>query len=451
MAGKLFVGRLPYDATEPEIQQHFEQIGPLLEVSVMRDRATGQSKGCAWVNYVSEEHAAAAIQTFHGRVIFPNQKDGLAVSFGRGGGGGGATAAPVTTAVPPPPPAAAYGAQPQQRWGQPAAPPAPAPAWVGAQGGGSVVLGGGGVPVGGADVRVGNKGGRKLFVGRIPREATELDLQSWFAECGPIEECVVLRDKATGVGKCCAFVTFVNKEDARMACAAKHETMQHAGQKAPMQVRIAPGEEAQAMKLFVGQLPRSATMESITELFRPYGDLGEVALIKNKDDPTRPHKGACFVNFYDAKDAMQAVNALDNFQWEDKKICVRPADNAAAAGVAQTQYYPEQPAAQQPYPYQQPQQPAYAPQQAAPQQQYAPQPPTDEASKHAHAAQALDAIRDYAARTQVEAYNQQNTVLVRSLAMAESYLQGLISMHQQMSSGAGDPSDAFAPKRPRLQ
>ncbi|RYY85144.1 hypothetical protein EON63_07935 [archaeon] len=48
----------------------------------------------------------------------------------------------------------------------------------------------------------------KLFIGQIPREATEEDLQGMFERFGPIRELTIMRDNATGVSKglCMGFI-----------------------------------------------------------------------------------------------------------------------------------------------------------------------------------------------------------------------------------------------------
>ena len=45
---KLFVGQVPYDATEPELRSIFERCGTITELRILADR-DGRSKGCALV------------------------------------------------------------------------------------------------------------------------------------------------------------------------------------------------------------------------------------------------------------------------------------------------------------------------------------------------------------------------------------------------------------------
>ena len=62
MGSRLFVGNLPYDATEEELTHHFAQVGPVSRVFLPLDRETGRPRGFAFIEFPSSEHAAEAIQ-----------------------------------------------------------------------------------------------------------------------------------------------------------------------------------------------------------------------------------------------------------------------------------------------------------------------------------------------------------------------------------------------------
>ena len=61
-------------------------------------------------------------------------------------------------------------------------------------------------------------------------------------------------------------------------------------------------------KLFVGQLPYSATEDEIRELFVQYGALREVILLKKSDGSSQ---GSCFVKFENKEDMTSAITALN--------------------------------------------------------------------------------------------------------------------------------------------
>src|SRR3954463_8344757 len=78
MAVRLFVGNLPYDATEDEIRQHFSTVGNLSYVSIPLDRETGKKRGFAFVEFVNAQQAQEAIrqfnnQPFKGRPLAVNE------------------------------------------------------------------------------------------------------------------------------------------------------------------------------------------------------------------------------------------------------------------------------------------------------------------------------------------------------------------------------------------
>jgi RNA recognition motif-containing protein len=65
MASKLFVGNLAFTTTENDLQDYFAQAGPVLGVNIMQDRATGRSRGFAFIEMSTAEDAAKAISLFH--------------------------------------------------------------------------------------------------------------------------------------------------------------------------------------------------------------------------------------------------------------------------------------------------------------------------------------------------------------------------------------------------
>jgi len=88
MNRRLFVGNLPFSIEESTLQDLFSQAGPVNSVRVMRDQATGRSRGFGFVEMASEDGARAAIEQFNETEIDGRR---VAVSEARppAGGGGG--------------------------------------------------------------------------------------------------------------------------------------------------------------------------------------------------------------------------------------------------------------------------------------------------------------------------------------------------------------------------
>jgi cold-inducible RNA-binding protein len=94
MASKLFVGNLPFNTTENDLQDHFGQAGSVIAVNIMQDRATGRSRGFAFIEMGSQEDATKAISMFHqqdfqGRALTVNEARPREDRPPGGGGGGG--------------------------------------------------------------------------------------------------------------------------------------------------------------------------------------------------------------------------------------------------------------------------------------------------------------------------------------------------------------------------
>jgi cold-inducible RNA-binding protein len=67
MAVRLFVGNLPYDATEAELRQHFSAAGQMSYVYIATDRESGRPRGFAFVEFDDPAAAAQAIRLFNDR------------------------------------------------------------------------------------------------------------------------------------------------------------------------------------------------------------------------------------------------------------------------------------------------------------------------------------------------------------------------------------------------
>jgi len=67
MGNKLYVGNLPFSATETELSDMFSQCGSVDSVRLITDRETGRSKGFAFVEMSTGEEAERGIAQFSGR------------------------------------------------------------------------------------------------------------------------------------------------------------------------------------------------------------------------------------------------------------------------------------------------------------------------------------------------------------------------------------------------
>jgi RNA recognition motif-containing protein len=66
MGTKLYVGNLPYSATNDSLAAHFAQCGNVTQATVITDKFSGRSKGFGFVEFDTAEAAEKAIATLHG-------------------------------------------------------------------------------------------------------------------------------------------------------------------------------------------------------------------------------------------------------------------------------------------------------------------------------------------------------------------------------------------------
>jgi RNA recognition motif-containing protein len=94
MATRIYVGGLPYSATEQDLNNLFSSHGTVTSVNVITDKYTGQAKGFGFVEMATDAESQAAIQTLNGammsgRTLTVNEAKPREDRPRSGGGGGG--------------------------------------------------------------------------------------------------------------------------------------------------------------------------------------------------------------------------------------------------------------------------------------------------------------------------------------------------------------------------
>lgn len=94
MGKKLYVGNLPFAATDQVLMDTFSQYGTVESAKIIMDRDTGRSKGFGFVEMASDAEAAEAINKlngadYDGRTLTVNEARPMAPREGGGGGRGG--------------------------------------------------------------------------------------------------------------------------------------------------------------------------------------------------------------------------------------------------------------------------------------------------------------------------------------------------------------------------
>lgn len=94
MANRLYVGNLSFGSTQETLRRAFAEHGEVVDVHLVSDRVTGQSRGFGFVTMGSRDEMNAAMEAMNGadvdgRQLKVNQAEERTSSAGGGGGGGG--------------------------------------------------------------------------------------------------------------------------------------------------------------------------------------------------------------------------------------------------------------------------------------------------------------------------------------------------------------------------
>jgi RNA recognition motif-containing protein len=94
MGNRLYVGNLSFGATQESLRDAFAAHGDVVDVHLVADRVTGQSRGFGFVTMGSREQAEGAMAAMNGsdldgRALKVNEAEERPSGGGGGGGGGG--------------------------------------------------------------------------------------------------------------------------------------------------------------------------------------------------------------------------------------------------------------------------------------------------------------------------------------------------------------------------
>lgn len=90
----IYIGNLPYNTTDQELQDLFSQFGEISKISIISDRETGRSRGFGFVEMVNDDEGRRAIEELNGkdyggRALTVNEARPRENRSGGGGGGVG--------------------------------------------------------------------------------------------------------------------------------------------------------------------------------------------------------------------------------------------------------------------------------------------------------------------------------------------------------------------------
>ena len=177
--------------------------------------------------------------------------------------------------------------------------------------------------------------GTRLFVGGLPREVGTEELRELFKAHGDMTDCVVLTDDA-GVNRGFGFVTYAEKS---MAEAATKALDGHRINGRRIGVRDADDDkkkggrkerkEPEGLKLYIGNLPFSATQDQLKEMVSAHATVNEVILATG---PGGKAKGFGFVFIAEKDKGDAVVTALNNSEIGGRTIKVDIANAKGGKG-----------------------------------------------------------------------------------------------------------------------
>ena len=98
---KMYVGNIPYNATEAELRELFSEYGEIESLQIMKDQVTDRSRGFGFIEMASDEDTKKAIEALDGKDFMgkslkvneakPQQKRGGFQNRSSGYGGGRGT------------------------------------------------------------------------------------------------------------------------------------------------------------------------------------------------------------------------------------------------------------------------------------------------------------------------------------------------------------------------
>ncbi|WOL12889.1 hypothetical protein Cni_G21657 [Canna indica] len=147
----------------------------------------------------------------------------------------------------------------------------------------------------------------KLVVLGIPWDVDTEGLREYMSKFGPLDDCVVMKERSTGRSRGFGYVTFSSAEDAKNALESEHILGNRT-----LEVKVAtPKEEMRgpakkATRIFVARIPPSVTEPMFRTYFENYGEITD--LYMPKDQGSKGHRGIGFITF-DSPDSVDSIMA----------------------------------------------------------------------------------------------------------------------------------------------
>ncbi|KAJ7538876.1 hypothetical protein O6H91_11G067000 [Diphasiastrum complanatum] len=185
-------------------------------------------------------------------------------------------------------------------------------------------------------------GNRKLVVLGIPWDVDTEGLKKYMSEYGPLDDVIVMKDRATGRSRGFGYATFSNPEDAE-----KVASMEHSLNGRVLEVKIAtPKEEMnktpskKITRIFVARIPSSVTDDTFRRYFEKYGTITDAFM--PKDSRAKGHRGIGFVTFENSESVDKVMaekhelagSAIAVDRATPKEESIKPAEKSAPSSYS---------------------------------------------------------------------------------------------------------------------
>lgn len=160
----------------------------------------------------------------------------------------------------------------------------------------------------------------KIFIGNLSQHTEKEELEALFTQYGTVTECAKYKNYA-----------FVHMEDRKSATKAIRELHLHKLSGRPINVELSRGKNQGPVKLHIANVEKGFDKE-LRELFEEYGTVTECSIVKN----------FAFVHMLNSEEAMDAIQGLDNTEFQGKRIHVQ-ISKSRPKGAPEEEDYPPPP------------------------------------------------------------------------------------------------------------
>ena len=146
-----------------------------------------------------------------------------------------------------------------------------------------------------------------LIVNYIPQSLTQDEIRNMFDAIGPVKNCKLVRDHASGISLGYAFLEYYDPEDAQRAilkldkCRIQSKTLR-------VSYSRPSSSDIKNANLYIAGLPPTVDEDKLSILFNPFGQIITHKVLYNPDGSSR---GVGFVRFDKRSEAQAAIDAMN--------------------------------------------------------------------------------------------------------------------------------------------